>query len=281
MGKLEGKVAVITGAASGMGRATAIRFGKEGAAVVVADLNSQAGEETISEIAAAGGNAVFQHTDVSSDRDLKALFDRAVKEYGRLDITYNNAGIGGATGKLTDIGADDWDKTFVILTRAVFLGIRYSIEPMRKAGGGSIISTASVAGLKPAAGLHAYSAAKAAVVSLTQSAAIELGHDRIRVNCICPAELSPHSSIVECAVARTKPGAIWRADSRFRVRASPRISPRWRPFWPAMRRNGLPERQWWLNGGMNTGNVRINFAPGFSGPSFQRPDRTSEPPRAR
>ena len=116
MGKLEGKVAVITGAASGMGRATAIRFGKEGAAVVVADLNSQAGEETISEITATGGRAVFQHTDVSSDRDLKALFDRAVKEYGRLDITYNNAGIGGATGKLGDISANDWDKTFVILT---------------------------------------------------------------------------------------------------------------------------------------------------------------------
>ena len=110
MGKLEGKVAVITGAASGMGRATAIRFAREGAAIVVADLNSQAGEETISEIAAAGGHAVFQHTDVSSDNDLKALIDRAVKEYGRLDITYNNAGIGGATGKLSDISADDWDR---------------------------------------------------------------------------------------------------------------------------------------------------------------------------
>src|SRR5713101_8817698 len=186
MGKLDGKVAVITGAASGMGRATAIRFAKEGAAVVVADLNSQAGEATISEIAAAGGRAVFQHTDVSSDRDIKALIDRAVKEYGRLDITYNNAGIGGATGKLGDISADDWDKTFVILTRAVFFGIKYSIEPMRKSGGGSIISTSSVAGLRGVAGLHAYSAAKAAVVSITESAAIELGRDRIRVNCICP-----------------------------------------------------------------------------------------------
>jgi NAD(P)-dependent dehydrogenase (short-subunit alcohol dehydrogenase family) len=182
MGKLDGKVAVITGAASGMGRATAIRFANEGASVVVADLNAQAGEETISEITAAGGIALFQHTDVGSDQDLKALFDRALKEYGRLDITYNNAGIGGATGSLADITADDWDKTFVILTRAVFLGIRYSIEPMRKVGGGSIISTSSVGALRPAAGLHAYCAAKAAVISLTQSAAVELGRDHIRVN---------------------------------------------------------------------------------------------------
>src|SRR5260221_9021509 len=109
MGKLNGKVAVITGAASGMGRATALRFAQEGAAVVVADLNSQAGEETISEIAAAGGRAVFQHTDVSSDAAIKSLIDRAVKEFGRLDITYNNAGIGGATGLLVDTNAEDWD----------------------------------------------------------------------------------------------------------------------------------------------------------------------------
>src|SRR5579864_2275558 len=120
MGKLDGKVAVITGAASGMGRATAVRFAREGAAVVVADLNAPAGEETISDIIAAGGSAVFQYTDVGTETDLKALFDRALKEYGRLDITYNNAGIGGATGRLADTTADDWDRTFVVLTRAVF-----------------------------------------------------------------------------------------------------------------------------------------------------------------
>jgi NAD(P)-dependent dehydrogenase (short-subunit alcohol dehydrogenase family) len=281
MGKLDGKVAVITGAASGMGRATAIRFAREGAAVVVADLNSQAGEETISEIAVGGGRAVFQHTDVSSDRELKALFDRAVKEYGRLDITYNNAGIGGATGKLSDIGAEDWDKTFVILTRAVFLGIKYSVEPMRKAGGGSIISTASVAGLRPAAGLHAYSAAKAAVVSLTQSAAIELGHDRIRVNCICPG------GIVTPLVYRGMRGGEETAR-RNMARAQP-IPRAGKPEDIAAMATFLAsdEAEWItgtamvVDGGMNTGNARINFAPGFSGPSFQRPDRTNEPPRAR
>jgi NAD(P)-dependent dehydrogenase (short-subunit alcohol dehydrogenase family) len=281
MGKLEGKVAVITGAASGMGRATAIRFAKEGAAVIVADLNSQAGEETIAEIAAGGGRAVFQHTDVSSDRELKALFDRALKEYGRLDITYNNAGIGGATGKLSDISAEDWDKTFVILTRAVFLGIKYSIEPMRKAGGGSIISTSSVGGLRPAAGLHAYCAAKAAVVSITQSAAIELGHDRIRVNCICPG------GIVTPLVYRGMRGGEEEAR-RNMARGQP-IPRAGKPEDIAAMATFLAsdDAEWItgtamvVDGGMNTGNARINFAPGFSGPSFQRSDRSNEPPRAR
>lgn len=273
MGKLDGKVAVITGAASGMGRATALRFAAEGAAVVVADLNSQAGEETIAEIAAAGGRAVFQHTDVASDAAIKALIDRAVKEYGRLDITYNNAGIGGATGRLEDTTAADWDKSFVILTRAVFLGIKYSIEPMRKAGGGSIISTSSVAGLRGVAGLHAYSAAKAAVVSLTESAAIELGRDRIRVNCICPG------GIVTPLVYRGMPGGEEAArKSMAKAQPIPRAG---RPEDIAAMALFLAsdEAEWItgtamvVDGGMNTGNVRINFGTGFSGPSFERRER--------
>jgi NAD(P)-dependent dehydrogenase (short-subunit alcohol dehydrogenase family) len=281
MGRLDGKVAVITGAASGMGRATAVRFAREGAAVVVADLNSAAGEETISEITVAGGSAVFQHTDVGSEQDLKALFDRALKEYGRLDITYNNAGIGGATGRLTDVTADDWDRTFVVLTRAVFLGIKYSIEPMRKVDGGSIISTASVGALRPAAGLHAYCAAKAAVVSLTQSAAIELGPDRIRVNCICPG------GIVTPLVYRGMPGGEEEARRNMaRAQPLPRAG---KPEDIAAMATFLAsdEAEWItgtamvVDGGMNTGNARINFSPGFSGPSFQRPDRTNEPPRGR
>jgi NAD(P)-dependent dehydrogenase (short-subunit alcohol dehydrogenase family) len=276
MGKLDGKVAVITGSASGMGRATALRFAKEGAAVVVADLNSQAGEETISEIAAAGGRAVFQHTDVSSDAGIKALIDRAVKEFGRLDITYNNAGIGGATGRLEDTSAEDWDKSFVILTRAVFSGIKYSIEPMRKAGGGSIISTSSVAGLRGVAGLHAYSAAKAAVVSLTESAAIELGHDRIRVNCICPG------GIVTPLVYRGMRGGEEEArKSMARSQPIPRAG---RPediaamalFLASDDAEWITGTAMVVDGGMNTGNTRIKFGTGFSGPSFERPDRTKD-----
>jgi NAD(P)-dependent dehydrogenase (short-subunit alcohol dehydrogenase family) len=190
MGKLDGKVAVVTGAASGLGRASAIRFASEGAAVVVADLNSQGGELIVSEIAAAGGRAVYQRTDVTSENDIRSLIDRATREYGRLDVTYNNAGIVGAMGSIETTTEADWDKTFAILIKAVFFGIKHSVAPMRRAGGGSIISTASIAGMSGSFRLHAYSAAKAAVINLTRTAALELGKDKIRVNCICPGVIS-------------------------------------------------------------------------------------------
>jgi NAD(P)-dependent dehydrogenase (short-subunit alcohol dehydrogenase family) len=186
MGKLEKKVAVITGAASGIGRATAIRFAGEGAAVVIADLNREGGEAAVRDCKENGGNAVFQLTDVSSEENIKSAVDRAIKEFGRLDIMYNNAGLGGAVGPLEKTSAEHWDRSFSILLRAVFLGIKHAVPEMRKTGGGSIISTASIAGLRGAAGLHAYCAAKAGVISLTRSASIELAKDKIRVNCICP-----------------------------------------------------------------------------------------------
>jgi len=190
MSRLEGKVAVITGAASGIGRGSALRLASEGAAVVAADLNSQGGEQVIGEIAAAGGRAVFQHTEVSSEPDIKALVDRALSEYGRLDIMFNNAGLPGAVGPIEKLNADDWDKTIAVLLRAVFLGIKHAVEPMRKAGGGSIISTSSIASFLPSPYGAAYAAAKGAVISLTRAAALQLGPDRIRVNCICPGAIN-------------------------------------------------------------------------------------------
>ena len=190
MGRLDGKVAVITGAASGIGRGTAVRFAGEGAAVVVADLNDEGGAAAVRECKENGGRAVFQKTDVTSEASVKAMVDRAVKEFGRLDITFNNAGLGGALGSIEQTTVEDWDRTFAVLTRGVFLGIKHSVAEMRKAGGGSIISTASVAGLAGGYGPHAYSAAKSGVVNLTRSVALELAKDKIRVNCICPGGIN-------------------------------------------------------------------------------------------
>jgi len=153
---------------------------------VIADLNVEGGEAAVRDCKENGGRAVFQKTDVSAEADVKAAVARAVKEFGRLDIMYNNAGLGGAVGPIDETTVENWDKSLAVLLRSVFLGMKFAIPEMRKLGGGSIISTASVAGLRGGAGPHAYSAAKAAVINLTRSVALEVGKDRIRVNCICP-----------------------------------------------------------------------------------------------
>jgi NAD(P)-dependent dehydrogenase (short-subunit alcohol dehydrogenase family) len=175
MGRLDGKVALITGAASGMGRVTSIRFAQEGAAVVVGDLNARGGEETVAECRKAGNKAVFQRLDVTSEADIKSAVARAVAEFGKLNVIFNNAGLGGAVGTIEETTVENWDRTQAVLLRAVFLGMKHAIPEIRKAGGGSIISTASIAGLQGGAGPVAYSAAKAAVINLTRSAALEVG----------------------------------------------------------------------------------------------------------
>jgi NAD(P)-dependent dehydrogenase (short-subunit alcohol dehydrogenase family) len=187
---LNGKVAIITGGASGMGRAASILFARHGANVVLADLNASAGEEVAGLASESGNKALFQRTDVSAEADVAALVARATKAFGRLDIMFNNVGIGGAVGPLEGISVEDWDRTQAVCLRGVFLGMKYAVAPMRAAGGGSIISTASIAGIDGYPNLHAYSAAKAGVVNLTRSAALEFACDRIRVNCIAPGGIS-------------------------------------------------------------------------------------------
>ena len=187
MGQLDGKVAVITGAASGMGAASALLFAREGAHVVLADLNAPGGEAAARSASEAGAACVFQRTDVASEADIQALVARALSEFGRLDVMFNNAGLGGAYGPLTDIDTEDWDRTFAVISRGAFLGTKHAARLMIEMGnGGSIINDASVAGLTGGAGPIAYSAAKAAVLSLTANAAVELAGHRIRVNAICP-----------------------------------------------------------------------------------------------
>lgn len=184
MGSIEGRVAVITGAASGMGLATAERFIAEGASVVIADFNADNGQAAAERL---GDRCRFTRCDVAVEDDVAAAIALATDVFGRLDIVFNNAGVGGAFGPITDLKADDWDTTFAILTKGVFLGTKHAARVMIDQGsGGSIINTASIAGQGGGAGPQAYSAAKAAVINLTKTTAVELAPHGIRVNAISP-----------------------------------------------------------------------------------------------
>lgn len=185
-GRLDGKVAIITGGASGIGRATTLTFLREGAKVVVGDMNEASINETIA-LAKAGGDLASLQGDVSKEADVAALVDLAVKRFGGVDCIFNNAGVGGAFGPIGETTVEEFDFTFAVLVRGVFLGIKHASNRMKAQGrGGSIINTASVAGIGGGAGPHAYSGAKAAVANLTRSVSVELAASLIRVNAIAP-----------------------------------------------------------------------------------------------
>ena len=181
MGRLEGKVAVITGGASGIGEASVRLFAAEGAEVVVADVQDERGGRLASEL-----GVEYVHVDVTREDDVEAAVSHAVDVYGRLDCMFNNAGIAGAVGPIESVTAEAFDRTVAVLLRGVFLGVKHAAPVMRAQIGGSIINTASVAAVRTGYGNHVYSAAKAGVVQLTRSVAMELGEDNVRVNCVLP-----------------------------------------------------------------------------------------------
>ncbi len=187
MSRLEGKVALITGGASGIGEGTVRLFANEGARVVIADIQDARGEKLAEEL---GTSTAYLRTDVSQESDIAAAVDYAVRKFGRLDAMYNNAGFGGVSGPIDELDMDAYDQTMAVLLRGVFAGVKHASRVMKAQGSGSIISTASVAGVGAIFGPHVYSAAKAAVVHLSKTIAVELGPFGVRINAICPGGIA-------------------------------------------------------------------------------------------
>jgi NAD(P)-dependent dehydrogenase (short-subunit alcohol dehydrogenase family) len=183
---LAGKVALITGAASGIGRATALLFAREGAAVVVADIN-HAGQSVVGEIIQNGGQAIFEHADVTQASDCQRVVERTIREFGGIHILFNNAGIIRRASVL-ELSEQDWDRVMAVNVKSIFLMSRQVIPIMARASGGSIINTASGWGLVGGPRAAAYCASKGAVVLLTKAMAIDHGPQKIRVNCIWPGD---------------------------------------------------------------------------------------------
>ncbi|NDH40325.1 MAG: SDR family oxidoreductase [Gammaproteobacteria bacterium] len=187
--RLEGKVAVITGAASGIGAATAKTFVEQGARVVLGDIQDQTGAE-LAEALGGSGTAIFRHCNVTSEAEVEALVDAAVSEFGKIDVMFNCAGIVGAVGPMSTTPAEEWKLTIDIMVHGVFYGMKHASRYMKEAGSGSIISMSSTAGVMGGLGPHAYTAAKHAVVGMTRNLAAEVGGFGVRVNCIAPAAMA-------------------------------------------------------------------------------------------
>ena len=194
MGMLDGKVAFITGGASGIGKGVALRFAEEGAKIGIADMQPEEGEQVRAEIERAGGRALFRETDVSDPDAVQRAIDLTVQEFGRLDTVFANAGINGVWTPLDQLTPEEWDRTLAINLKGTFLTLHFAIPYLKQAGGGSIIITSSVNGNRTFSnpGASAYSASKAGQVALMKMAALELGRHNIRVNAVCPGAIHTH-----------------------------------------------------------------------------------------
>jgi NAD(P)-dependent dehydrogenase (short-subunit alcohol dehydrogenase family) len=187
MCELNGKVAIITGGASGIGEASVRLFAKKGAQVVIADILAEQGQALADEL---GANVIFSQTNVFLEEDIRKVVQEAKDRFGKLDIMFNNAGVGGVSGPVDETDMQAFDITVGILLKGVFMGIKHAAPVMKAQGYGSIINTASIAGHQTGYGGHTYSACKAAIIHLTRSVAMELGEFGIRVNCICPGAIA-------------------------------------------------------------------------------------------
>jgi NAD(P)-dependent dehydrogenase (short-subunit alcohol dehydrogenase family) len=226
MGKLDDRVAVITGGASGIGNATVQLFVKEGARVVIADIQDEQGQKLAEKF---GDNTTFKHTDVSLEDDVKGMIDHAVDTYGRLDCVVNNAGMGGVQGEIESIPVEGFDRSITILLRGVFLGMKHAAPIMKRQGEGNIINISSIAGLRGISQNHPYSAAKAAVIQLTHTVAMELAQYKIRVNSICPGSIVTSIFGTSMGMSSAESTKTYEDLSRLFERAQP------------LQRAGLPE----------------------------------------
>ena len=197
MGMLSGKVAFITGGASGIGAGTARRFAQEGAQVVLADVQDEDGAKLVQEIEGKGARALYVHCDVSQAEDVKTAINQAVETFGKLDIVFANAGINGVWTPIDELKPEEWDKTLNINLKGTYLTVHYAVPHLRQAGGGSILITSSVNGTRTFSnpGASAYSTSKAGQVAFMKMIALELGRDNIRCNAICPGAI--HTNIDE------------------------------------------------------------------------------------
>lgn len=199
--EFDGKVALVTGAASGIGESTALLYAKHGAKVVISDVDDQGGQETVDRIKEAGSEAMYVHADVSKPEDCRNMVEKTVAEFGRLDFACNNAGIGGEQNPVGQLSIEGWDKTIAIDLSGVFYCMRYEIEAMDKNGGGAIVNMASILGQVGFAGAAGYVAAKHGVVGLTRTAALEYSKQGIRVNAVAPAFIQ--TPMIEASTADT------------------------------------------------------------------------------